>query len=104
MRVQRQMAATYVVDERERECASPWADAGGLASRATRRNRIGGDRLTSRPDALRPIRRLALQFEWKFDVFLKIAPGQKIGILEDHRDFGVRLDDRIAVKADAAAA
>jgi len=45
-----------------------------------------------------------LDLEWKRDVVGEIAPGQEIGVLEDHRDLWVRLDDPIAADADLATA
>ena len=50
-----------------------------------------------------PFRRLALDLEGQLDVLLEISPGQEVGILEDHRDFGMRLRHGLVAQHDGAA-
>src|SRR5882672_2310326 len=43
-------------------------------------------------------RRQLLDFERQLDVADQVAPGQQVGLLEDHGDLGVRLADAAAVE------
>ena len=74
-------------------CMPPESSRGNLFSKPLRLTRSSNCSMRS----MSGLRRL--QFEGKRDVLEQIAPGQEIGVLEDHRDFGVRLGDDVVARA-----
>src|ERR1700677_2660593 len=57
------------------------------------------DALEQPRDALQ-VRPAAFDLEGKRDVLQQVAPGQQVGVLKDHRDFGMRLHDPLPPQAD----
>src|SRR5271169_2669604 len=77
-------------------CMPPESSRGNLFSNPLRLTRSSSLEMRSKSGPA------TFYLEWKSDILEQVAPGQQVGVLEDHRNLGMRLHDPFPPQPDLA--